>query len=334
MVIEVRNYKSPLGVIETQRAIKEIKDDFQVSFAKKLNLLRVSAPLFLKKSSGLNDDLNGVERKVHFTAHELGKEEIQVVQSLAKWKRYALGKYEIPYLQGLYTDMNAIRRDETLDNLHSLYVDQWDWEVHIKKEDRTKEFLEETVKKIYEVLKAEEKKVKGKYSCFDYSLPENIAFLDTSDLERDYPSLSRKEREKAAVKKYGAVFLERIGWPLKDGKPHDGRADDYDDWNLNGDIILYHPLLDLAYEISSMGIRVDKESLRKQCEYKHELFKLDLPYDKAILEDKIPLSIGGGIGQSRLCMFFLEKAHIGEVQTSLWPEEDVRKCEEMNIHLL
>lgn len=334
MVFPVDNYQSPLNVIETQTAIKEIKDDFQKRFSDKLKLLRVSAPLFLKKDSGLNDDLNGVERKVHFTSKDIGKEEIQVVQSLAKWKRYALGKYSIPLYSGIYADMNAIRRDESLDNLHSLYVDQWDWEIHIEKKDRTKEFLEKTVMLIYEALQEEETFVKSKYPFFHYSLPETITFLTSEDLEKMYPTLQRKEREKEVTKKYKAVFLEKIGWPLQDKKPHDGRASDYDDWNLNGDILFYNPLLETSFEISSMGIRVDGDSFQKQCIYKKEEYKFKTPYGKAILNDSFPYSIGGGIGQSRLCMFFLEKAHIGEVQTSLWPEKDIEECEKLGIHLL
>lgn len=334
MTYDITNYKSKLSVYDTQLAIKKIKDTFQKKFADALSLTRVSAPLFVKKSSGLNDDLNGVERKVHFTSKSIGKEEIQVVQSLAKWKRYALGKYGFPIGKGLYTDMNAIRRDEDLDNLHSLYVDQWDWEKAIAKDDRTKATLEDTVRKIYGVLKEEEELINSLYPGLSKKLPNEITFITSSELETRYPSLSRKERERVFAKEVKAYFLEEIGWPLKDGKPHDGRACDYDDWALNGDIILYNPVLDCAFEVSSMGIRVDEDSIKKQAAFKKEEAKLETPYGKAIVNATLPYSIGGGIGQSRLCMFFLEKAHIGEIQSSLWPEEDVESLKEQGIDLL
>ena len=287
--IENLNYKSILNLYETQIAIKEVKDWFQKEFTEKLTLQRVTAPMFVTKSSGLNDNLNGVEQPVNFHVAYLD-DEIEIVHSLAKWKRMALGKYNFNVHTGLYTDMNAIRKDENVDFYHSIYVDQWDYEIAINKEDR--------------------------------------------ELENRYPNLNRKEREDAIAREYKAIFLYQIGWPLKDNLPHDGRAADYDDWQLNGDIILYYSLYDMAFEISSMGIRVDKESLVKQLEYKNETYKLSNPFCQDILNDKIPLSIGGGIGQSRLCMFMLQKAHIGEVQVSLWPKKELEKLEKLKIFLL
>ncbi len=334
MIYPLQHYQSKLGVYETQLAIKHLKDTFEARLAKALNLTRVSAPLFLKKSSGLNDDLNGVERKVHFTSKCIGKEEIQVVQSLAKWKRFALGKYAFEEGQGLYADMNAIRRDETLDNLHSLYVDQWDWEKVIDKSKRNKETLREVVRTIYQALKEEEQDINSLYPSLSKKLPEEITFITSKELEAKYPGLNRKEREKAFAKEVKAYFLEEIGWPLEDEKPHDGRAPDYDDWHLNGDIILYHEVLDCAFEISSMGIRVDEESLLKQVEYQNKLDMLVTPYCQAIIKKKLPYTIGGGIGQSRLCMFFLEKAHIGEIQASLWEDSEIDVLKEMGINLL
>ena len=327
------NYSSKLDIYQTQVAIKLIKDYFEKELAKSLNLIRVSAPLFVKKSSGLNDNLNGYERPVNFDIKDL-KDEVEVVQSLAKWKRYALAKYDIHVHKGIYADMNAIRRDEELDNLHSAYVDQWDWEKSILKEDRTLVYLFNEVNKIYEVIKSTERLISEKYEGFAAILPQNITFISTSELENMYPNLTRKEREDEIVRKYKAVFLYKIGWPLKDNKPHDGRASDYDDWNLNGDILLYYDVLDCAFEISSMGIRVDENSLIKQINYKNETDKLNNPYVKAILNHKLPYSIGGGIGQSRLCMYFLKKIHIGEVQTSLWDDEEIEYLKKFNINLL
>ena len=318
----------------TQVAIKYIKDTFQYELSSALNLQRVSAPLFVKKDTGLNDDLNGVERKVSFTIKDIKGEEIEIVQSLAKWKRYALKQYNFSVHEGLYTDMNAIRRDEDLDNLHSVYVDQWDWEKIIDKKDRELPYLFKTVEEIFTCLKNEEKKVNERYRVFKNKLPENIFFISTSELESLYPDLSRKEREDKLAREKKAFFLYQIGWPLKDGKSHDGRAADYDDYNLNGDIILYNEILDKAFEVSSMGIRVDEISLLKQLEYKGELYKKDTPFCQGILNKDLPYTIGGGIGQSRLCMFFLEKAHIGEIQASLWSEEDIQELKKMNINLL
>jgi aspartate--ammonia ligase len=319
MIFNITNYHNKLSLLETEKAIKFIKDGFQKKLASALNLTRVSAPLFVFQNTGLNDDLNGVERKVEFSAKDLNGN-IQVVQSLAKWKRNALHNYGFGVGQGIYTDMNAIRRDEDLDNLHSIYVDQWDWEKVILKEDRNLDFLFDTVKLIYKAVVDEEREVNAKYTCLNEKLPDQITFISTEELEERYPNLSRKERENKITEEYHAVFLYRIGWPLKDGLPHDGRAADYDDWNLNGDILLYNPILHRAFEISSMGIRVDAKSIQEQLKAKHEEVKLFSPYTQNIIMNVLPLSIGGGIGQSRLCMYFLEKAHIGEVHPSLWSD--------------
>jgi aspartate--ammonia ligase len=333
MIFNITSYHNKLSLLETEKAIKFIKDGFQKKLASALNLTRVSAPLFVFQNTGLNDDLNGVERKVEFSAKDLNGN-IQVVQSLAKWKRNALHNYGFGVGQGIYTDMNAIRRDEDLDNLHSIYVDQWDWEKVILKEDRNLDFLFDTVKLIYKAVVDEEREVNAKYTCLNEKLPDQITFISTEELEERYPNLSRKERENKITEEYHAVFLYRIGWPLKDGLPHDGRAADYDDWNLNGDILLYNPILHRAFEISSMGIRVDAKSIQEQLKAKHEEVKLFSPYTQNIIMNVLPLSIGGGIGQSRLCMYFLEKAHIGEVHPSLWSDEDKKKAEELDIHLL
>ena len=334
MVYNIKTYQSKLSNKVTQVAIKYIKDTFQYELSSALNLQRVSAPLFVKKDTGLNDDLNGVERKVSFTIKDIKGEDIDIVQLLSKWKRYALKQYNFSVHEGLYTDMNAIRRDEDLDNLHSVYVDQWDWEKIIDKKDRELPYLFKTVEEIFTCLKNEEKKVNERYRVFKNKLPENIFFISTSELESLYPDLSRKEREDKLAREKKAFFLYQIGWPLKDGKSHDGRAADYDDYNLNGDIILYNEILDKAFEVSSMGIRVDEISLLKQLEYKGELYKKDTPFCQGILNKDLPYTIGGGIGQSRLCMFFLEKAHIGEIQASLWSEEDIQELKKMNINLL
>ena len=326
-------YKSKLNLIETEVAINFIKDYFEKELAKALKLTRVSAPLFVLPESGLNDNLNGYERAVRFDVLTL-KKDVEIVQSLAKWKRMALGKYGFEVGTGLYTDMNAIRRDEDLDALHSVYVDQWDWEKIISKNDRKVSYLKKTVKSIYKALKKLSKAVNQKYPSVTHNLPEEITFISTKELEALYPNLNRKERENAITKKHGAVFLYQIGWDLKDKKPHDGRAADYDDWKLNGDILLWYDVLNVALEISSMGIRVDDISLIKQLKKKKETFKMENPYCKAIIENKLPLTIGGGIGQSRLCMFFLNKAHIGEVKASIWSEEDVINKAKKGIFLL
>ena len=322
-----------LDLIETEKAIKFIKDEFEKNLAKALNLTRVSAPLFVFPETGLNDNLNGYERAVRFDVADLGKD-VEIVQSLAKWKRMALKKYGFSAGEGLYTDMNAIRRDEKLDALHSAYVDQWDWEKIIKREDRKVSYLKKTVKSIYKAVKKTAASVNKKYPVLSYDLPKDITFVTTDQLEKEYPELSRKERENAVCKKYGAVFLQKIGWDLKDGLPHDGRAADYDDWKLNGDILLWFDVLGIAFEISSMGIRVDEKSLVKQVKKKKEMQKLDNPYCKDILSGNLPLTIGGGIGQSRICMFLLKKSHIGEVQASVWSDEDVKKNSEKGIFLL
>ena len=326
-------YKSTLNLLETEIAIKFIKDTFERELAKALKLTRVSAPLFVQPETGLNDNLNGYERAVRFDVLTLHKE-VEIVQSLAKWKRMALAKYGFNEDSGLYTDMNAIRRDEDLDAIHSVYVDQWDWEKIIKREDRKLTYLKKTVNTIYKCLKKLSTAVNKKYPDLSHNLPDKITFISTSELEKEYLDLTRKEREKAVAKKYGAVFLYKIGWPLKDGKPHDGRAADYDDWKLNGDIILWYDVLGIALEISSMGIRVDENSLLKQLKKKGEMDKLDNPYCQDIVNGKLPLTIGGGIGQSRLCMFFLNKAHIGEVQSSVWSDEELKNNAEKGIRLL
>lgn len=326
-------YKSDLDVYETQKAIKFVKDRFENSLSKKLNLLRVTAPLFVLQNSGLNDGLSGKEKPISFNSN-LTSENIEIVHSLAKWKRMALRKYDIHLGKGLYTDMNAIRKDEITDFIHSIYVDQWDWELSISEENRTYRYLKSIVKKIYSCIYKLSIEVEKKYSSLKNSLPKDITFVSTKELERMYPNLSRKEREDAICREHKAVFLYQIGCPLKDKKPHDERAADYDDWKLNGDILVYYPLYDMALELSSMGIRVNKDSIVKQLKIKGELNKLDNDYCKAILNDEYPLSIGGGIGQSRLCMFLLQKAHIGEVQVSLWDKDEVEKLKKHNINLL
>lgn len=327
------DYKPTLSLLETEIAIKYIKDSFEKELAKALKLTRVSAPLFVFPETGLNDNLNGIERAVRFDVLDLGKE-VEIVQSLAKWKRMALAKYGFETDKGLYTDMNAIRRDENLDAIHSIYVDQWDWEKIITEKERTLTYLKKTVKKVYGAVKKVGKSVAEKYPSLDHNLPEEITFISTSELEKEYPNLTRKEREDAVAKKYGAVFIYRIGWNLKDGKPHDGRAADYDDWKLNGDILLWFERLNRAFEISSMGIRVDASSLIKQLRFKNETEKLDNPYCQDVINNRLPLTVGGGIGQSRLCMFFLNKAHIGEVQASVWSEKDIKENAEKGIYLL
>ena len=327
------NYSSFLNLRETQIAIKFIKDNFEELFSKKMNLLRVSAPLFVFSSSGLNDNLNGWEEPVKFDIPSLN-EDAEIVHSLAKWKRSALKKYNIPYGQGLYTDMNAIRRNEVLDHTHSLYVDQWDWEKVIIDEERKLSFLKKTVKKIYSSIKKINSLVSKKYPLIKNELPDKIFFISSNKLESLYPTLTREEREDEITRIHKAVFIYKIGYKLKDGLHHSGRAADYDDWNLNGDLLLYYDLYDMALEISSMGIRVNKESLLKQLKYKNEEYKLDNSYAKDIINNNIPLSIGGGIGQSRLCMFLLKKAHIGEVQSSLWADEYIDELKKININLL
>lgn len=330
-----KGYKSTLNLIDTEIAVKKVKDYFEKSLAKEMDLIRVSAPLFVQKNSGLNDDLSGSERPVSFDIKELGKdEEIEIVHSLAKWKRMALHRYGFEPGTGLYTDMNAIRRDEDLDNLHSIYVDQWDWEKVIEKKDRNIETLKNIVNKIYKVFKDTETYITTEYPSIERILPEKIEFITTQELEDLYPDKSSKERENLIAKEKGAVFITGIGGALKSGEKHDGRSPDYDDWNLNGDILFYDPLFDSAIELSSMGIRVDEETLKKQLEIAGCEERLNLKFHKMLLEGKLPYTIGGGIGQSRICLFFLRKAHIGEVQASIWSDEMLEACEKAGINIL
>ncbi len=329
----MEKYKSKLNVLETQDVIRSLRHKFEENLCDALNLSRVSAPLFVKKNSGINDDLNGVERPVSFDILQTG-EVVEVVHSLAKWKRMALAKYGFKMHTGLYTDMNAIRRDELCDNVHSLYVDQWDWEKVISREDRTAEFLQSTVKRIYAAIVSTADYIERKYPVLENYLPREIQFITTSELLEKYPDKSAKEREDAIAKELGAVFVMQIGGRLKNGEKHDGRAPDYDDWALNGDIIAYNKILDKALEISSMGIRVDKDSLISQLAEEGVLDRLELPFHKALINGELPLTIGGGIGQSRLCMQLLQKAHIGEVHASVWPEEELKKCSLAGIELL
>ena len=328
------HYDPRLSVRETQEAIKYIRDTFQKEFGKEMNLERISAPLFVEKSSGLNDDLNGVERPVQFDIAGVPGETIEVVHSLAKWKRMALYKYGFQPGEGLYTNMNAIRRDEELDNLHSIYVDQWDWEKVITSEERTTEYLHETVTTIYNAIRNLSDYVNRLYRGIQNEIPNEITFITSQELEDMYPDKTPKEREDAICKEKRAVFIEKIGGPLKSGEPHDGRAPDYDDWELNGDIILWNDVLGRAFELSSMGIRVDAAALDRQLKMSGDEQKRDLPFQQAVLHNQLPYSIGGGIGQSRLCMYFLRKAHIGEVQVSVWPEDMVKTCRENGIDLL
>jgi len=328
------NYDPKLSVRETQEAIKYIRDTFQKEFAKEMNLERISAPLFVDKNSGLNDDLSGVERKVSFDAKEIGNVEYEIVQSLAKWKRFALGRYGFKPGEGLYTNMNAIRRDEEMDNLHSIYVDQWDWEKVIEKEDRTPETLRKTVETIFKVIKHMEHEVWYKYPKAVYHLPDEIYFIDSESLREKYPDLTAKERENEICREHGAVFISQIGDKLGDGMPHDDRAPDYDDWQLNGDILFWFEPLQRALEISSMGIRVSEETMHEQLIKAGKLEKESMPFHQMILNRELPYTIGGGIGQSRLCMLLLGKAHVGEVQASVWPEEMIEECRNNSINLL
>ena len=336
------NYCPILNVLETERAIKLIKDFFQTKLAEALNLRRVTAPLFVEAGTGINDDLNGIERPVSFLVKNMNNTRAEIVQSLAKWKRLTLADLKITKDEGIYTDMNAIRPDESLDNLHSIYVDQWDWERVITLEERNLPFLEHIVRKIYEVLKQTEHFIRGHYSQIKPILPDEITFVHSAELEASYPDLAAWKREDAICEKHGAVFIIGIGAALKNGKPHDGRAPDYDDWTtptqrgpgLNGDIIIWYPQLKRAFEISSMGIRVDKTALERQLEITGTTERRNLFFHKKLLKGELPLSIGGGIGQSRLCMFFLRKVHIGEIQASLWPNKIRERCKAHNIYLL
>lgn len=328
-----KNYKCQETLIDTEIHIKKIKDYFEKNLAEALNLTRVSAPLFVEKSTGLNDNLNGVERPVGFDIKGIDSE-FEIVHSLAKWKRMSLARYNFEVGTGLYTDMNAIRRDEDLDNLHSVYVDQWDWEKIISKEERTVETLKETVKKIYGVFKKLEDFAISELIENEKFLPEEIFFITTQELEDKYPNLTPKEREDAICKEHKAVFIMKIGDILNSGEKHDGRAPDYDDWSLNGDIVFWYPVLERAFEVSSMGIRVDEKALEEQLKKAGCEERKELDFHKNLLEGKLPYTIGGGIGQSRMCMYFLRKAHIGEVQASVWDEKNKKFCEEYGITLL
>ena len=338
-------YCSVLSVKETEYAIKLIKDFFERELANNLNLSRVSAPMFVRPETGLNDNLNGIERPVAFDVKSIqnlclsgggfndGKS-VEVVHSLAKWKRAALKRYGFSVDEGLYTDMNAIRRDEDTDNLHSIYVDQWDWEKIITKEQRTEALLKEVVSKIFKTFKNTESYVCAQFPVIKPILPEEIYFITTQELENRYPSLSPKEREDAITEEKKAVFIMKIGDSLASGQKHDGRAPDYDDWSLNGDIIFWYPVLNRAIELSSMGIRVDEVALMKQLKLAGCVERMTLPFHESLLKGELPYTMGGGIGQSRLCMYFLRKAHIGEVQSSIWPEDMIEACADAGINLL
>lgn len=329
-----KDYDPHLTVRETQEAIKYIRDTFQKEFGREMHLERISAPLFVTQSSGLNDNLNGVERPVQFDIAGISDETVEVVHSLAKWKRMALKEYGFQPGEGLYTNMNAIRRDEELDNLHSCYVDQWDWEKVITKEQRTIDTLKETVNTIFKIIKHMQHEVWYKYPDAAKHLPSKITFITSQELEDRYPGKTPKERENLVTKEYGCVFLMKIGDTLKSGEPHDGRAPDYDDWQLNGDILFWYEQLGCALEISSMGIRVDEKSLEEQLKKAGCEDRKNLPYHKMLLNGELPYSIGGGIGQSRLCMLLLDRAHVGEVQASLWPDEMREICRKNKIFLL
>ena len=330
-----KNYRNLLGSTEqTEKAIKAVKDMFQVNLSAQLALLRVTAPMVVLSGTGINDDLNGVERPVHFPIKSLAEQQAEVVHSLAKWKRLKLAELGVEPGRGIYTDMNALRPDEELDNLHSIYVDQWDWEKVMLPEQRTTEFLHKTVRRIYEAVKVTENKLYVEFPQITPMLPEEIFFISAEELLQRYPGKTPKERENAITKEYGAVFIQGIGGKLSDGQSHDGRAADYDDWDLNGDILLWNPILESAFEISSMGIRVNAETLHCQLAERGQLWKEDLYFHRQLLEGKLPQTIGGGIGQSRLCMFLLRKAHIGEIQSAIWPEEMRAQCRAAGIELV
>lgn len=342
-LIKPQGYRALLDMRQTEQGIKLIKEFFQQNLSTELRLRRVTAPLFVLKGLGINDDLNGVERPVTFPIKDLGDAKAEVVHSLAKWKRLTLAEYGIEPGYGIYTDMNAIRADEELDNLHSLYVDQWDWEAVINAPQRNVTFLESVVRRIYGAIRRTEYLTCETYPQIKPFLPDDIHFIHSEDLLQMYPDLTPKEREDAICKKYGAVFIEGIGAKLSNGEKHDGRAADYDDWStvaengkagLNGDILIWYPILGHSFELSSMGIRVDKESLLRQLKLEGQEEREKLYFHQQLLEDKLPLSIGGGIGQSRLCMVLLHKAHIGEIQASIWPEEMRQECEEMGMKLI
>ena len=338
-----KDYKPLLNLQQTEQGIKSIKDFFQQSLASQLRLRRVTAPLFVKSGLGINDDLNGIERPVRFAIGDMGDAQAEIVHSLAKWKRMTLAEYQIPCGYGIYTDMNAIRPDEELDNLHSLYVDQWDWEAVMAPEERTLAYLKGKVDGIYNVLLQTEYMVYEKYPAIKPMLPDHITYIHAQELLDRYPNLSPKERENEITRKYGAVFVIGIGGALSNGKPHDGRAPDYDDWSsvsedgrkgLNGDILLWNPILESAFEISSMGIRVDADALKRQLEISGQQKRADLYFHRRLLAGELPQSIGGGIGQSRLCMFLLRKGHIGEIQSSIWPDDMRAACKEHGMQLI
>ena len=327
MFIIPKDYHNILGGVEqTEKAIKAVKDMFQDNLSAQLALLRVTAPMMVLSGQGLNDDLNGVERPVRFPVKSMDEAPAEVVHSLAKWKRLKLAELGTAPGRGIYTDMNALRPDEDLDNIHSIYVDQWDWEKVMLPSQRNQEYLFKTVRRIYEAVKVTENKLYVEFPQITPILPEEIFFISAEELLQRYPTLSPKERENAITREYGAVFLMGIGGPLSNGEPHDGRAADYDDWSLNGDILLWNPILESAFEISSMGIRVDAAALHRQLSARNQLWKEELYFHRLLLEGKLPQTIGGGIGQSRLCMFLLRKAHIGEIQSAVWPDEMRRKC--------
>lgn len=332
-IVVPAGYKNKLSLLETEVSIKKVKDFFERALAYELNLTRVSAPLFVREDSGLNDNLNGHEKPVSFTT-KFEDGECHIVHSLAKWKRMALHKYEFPMHTGLYTDMNAIRREEDLSCIHSLYVDQWDWELIIKKEERTPKTLQHIVRNIFRAFKKTEEYILREYPKLSQKLPEDITFITSQELEDRYPDLTPKEREHAIAKEYKAVFISQIGKTLNSGEKHDGRAPDYDDWDLNGDILFWYPPLNRSIELSSMGIRVSEESLAKQLKLANAENRKDLPFHKALLNGNLPYTIGGGIGQSRICLFFLEKVHIGEVQASIWPKEMVEAYRKRGVYFL
>ncbi len=342
-LITPENYHPFLNLKDTEKAIRLIKEFFQINLSFELNLMRTTAPLFVKSDTGVNDNLNGVEKPVSFKVKDMNNTQVEIVQSLAKWKRIALADFKMKPGEGIYTDMNAIRPDEVLDNLHSLYIDQWDWERVILAKERNLVFLKDIVTKIYDVMKRTEKYICHFYPKIKPVLPENITFIHTEDMEEMYPDLTPQERENVFCKQHGAIFIIGIGGNLKNGKPHDGRASDYDDWatptnskykGLNGDIMVYYSVLDRAFELSSMGIRVNAESLLKQLKLKNNMDRKKLLYHQRLLKGELPLTIGGGIGQSRLCMFYLRKAHIGEIQSSIWSEKMIKDCRHNNIVLL
>ena len=329
------NYRSCLDLLHTEIAIKLVKDTFERQLAKHLSLTRVSAPLMVYEDSGLNDNLNGYERPIDFDVPALSGRKLEIVHSLAKWKRMALKNYGIRRFKGIYTDMNAIRRDEELDNLHSIYVDQWDWEKVIEEEDRNIDFLEGTVDRIMKAIMDTEEVIRANYPELDIIVKQpDVCYITSKELYEMYPNLSAKEREEKIVKDKKTVFIMQIGDKLPDGLPHDGRAPDYDDWQLNGDLLIWYDILEKPVELSSMGIRVDKNSLVSQLEKAGCTNRLNLPYHKALLNDELPLTMGGGIGQSRLCMLLLNKAHVGEVQASVWPDDMIKECHNKNIELL